>query len=110
MIGDDTAVSLALRLGIDEADHRQAALDAVSEAVITMFALRAKADIYQVRIDCRLAAAAALGATIEDLAAAAAMSPAEVRSRLEAARNRPRPAVRTGPGSTARPGGSPGLT
>lgn len=104
MIGDDTALLLAIHMPTNEAEHRQAALDAVSEAVITRFALRAKADAYQLRIDRWLLTAAALGATVEDLAAAAAMSTAEVTARLDAARSRTRSGLTTTPGTTARPG------
>ncbi len=105
MIGDDTAVLLAIGLPTDEAEHRQSALDAVSEAVITRFALRAKADAYQLRIDRYLVRAADLGATMDDLAAAAGMSTAEVAARLDAARSTARSGAPSDPVGTTRPGG-----
>lgn len=85
ILGDETALLLAIQVSDDDAEHKQTALDNVSEAVITRLALRAKAEAYQLRIDRWLANAANLGADLDELAAAAGMSRSEALRRVESA-------------------------
>lgn len=82
ILGDETALLLAIQVPDDDAAHREAALENLSAAVITRLALKAKAESYRLRIDRWLATAANQGATLDELAAAAGMSRAEVQQRL----------------------------
>ena len=84
LLYDDTQVLLAFDPRIDESS-RDKALESVSGTVVTQLALEAKAISYRARVDRGLAAAANQGATVDELAAAAGMSPDEVRARLRSA-------------------------
>ena len=85
LLYDDTQVLLAFDPRIDESS-RDKALESVSGTVVTQLALEAKAISYRARVARGLAAAANQGATVDELAAAAGMSPDEVLARLRAAR------------------------
>lgn len=81
LLFEDTQVLLALDLRADDST-RDAALESLSGTVVTQLALEAKAKSYRARVDRGLAAAANQGATLDELAAAAGMSPDEVLARL----------------------------
>jgi len=95
LLYDDTQLLLAFDVSEDDSSL-DAALAGLSGTVVTQLALKAKAGAYQARIDRSLAAAANRGASLDELAAAAGIAPAEVLARL---RGTPRglvePATRT---------------
>ncbi|MEA4945095.1 MAG: hypothetical protein VB080_11745 [Propionicimonas sp.] len=84
ILGEETSLLLAIQVPEDDTAHREAALENLSATVVTRLALKAKADSYRVRIDRWLAIAANQGASLDELAAAAGMSRAEVQDRLAA--------------------------
>ena len=84
LLYDDTQLLLAVDPSVDESSL-DTALAGLSGTVITQLALRAKAEAYQARIDRSLAAAANLGAGLDELAAAAGMAPDDVLARLQVA-------------------------
>ena len=77
---EDTGILLA----IDMTAAPTGALDDVSRTVITWIFLDAKADAYNLRVTRALAAAANLGATLEQLADSAGLAADDVVARFRA--------------------------
>lgn len=103
LLFEDTQLLLALDLRADDSSL-DAALESLSGTVVTQLALEAKAKSYRARVDRGLAAAANQGATLDELAAAAGMSPDEVLARLRTTlRGLVEPATRGRLGLDARP-------
>lgn len=103
LLFEDTQLLLALDLRADDSSL-DAALESLSGTVVTQLALEAKAKSYRARVDRGLAAAANQGATLDELAAAAGMSPDEVLARLRTTlRGLVEPATRVRLGLDARP-------
>lgn len=89
---DDTATLLAVRVSAS-GEGPQAALNDLSQTVITWISLQTRANVYRYRVDRALVTAANRGAEIDEIAGAAGIAVAEVVQRLAANADRLLPEV-----------------